>query len=87
VSPELIGGLVLAITGLIASISSILSKRSEDRREELDQLRNDYRMVRQQLRYADQWIFRLSRCLDQNGIEAPKPPDGLELAPAPEENS
>lgn len=79
-SPELIGALVVAVTGLIGGITGILSKRSEDQRKELEQMRKDYWYVRQQLRYADQWIFRLTRALDQNGIMAPDPPRGLEMS-------
>lgn len=80
-SPELIGALVLAVTGLLTGITGVLSKRSTDQRKELDQLRSDYRHLRQQLRYADQWIFRLTRVLDQNGIEVPPSPEGLQIAP------
>lgn len=79
-TPELIGALVIAVTGLIGGITGILSKRSEDQRKELEQMRKDYRYVRQQLRFADQWIFLLTRALDRNGIEAPEPPKGLEMS-------
>lgn len=83
-SPELIGALVVAVTGLIGGITGVLSKRSDDQRRELDQLRKDFKSVRQQLRYADQWIFRLTRALDQNGITTPNPPQGLEMAESEE---
>ena len=78
-SPELIGALVTAVIGLIAGITGILSKRSEDQRQELEQLRKDFKAVRLQLRYADQWIYRLTRSLDQNGIEVPPAPQGLDM--------
>lgn len=86
-TPELIGALVVAVTGLIGGITGILSKRSEDQRRELEQMRRDYRYVRQQLRYADQWIFLLTRSLDQNGVQAPEPPKGLEMSHSTEEGS
>lgn len=80
-TPELIGALVLAVTGLLTGLTGLLSKRSKDQREELEQLRADYRHLRQQLRLADQWIYRMTRAMDQNGIDAPPAPEGLVIAP------
>lgn len=78
-SPELIGALVIAVTGLISGITGILTKRSKDQRTELDLLRKDYRDLREQLRFADQWIYAMTRKLDQNGIESPPAPKGLQV--------
>lgn len=80
-SPELIGGLVLAVTGFLTGITGILSKQARQQREELDQLREDYRVLRKQLRLADQWMFLMTRAMDQNGVEVPPAPEGLIIAP------
>lgn len=76
-SPELIGALVIAFTGLLSGVSGILSRRQKDQRDEIDQLRDDYATVRTQVRLADQWIYQLVRALDQRGMPVPPPPDGL----------
>jgi hypothetical protein len=76
-SPELIGALVIAFTGLLSGISGILSRRQKDARDELDTLRADYATVRRQVRLADQWIYQLVRALDQRGIPVPPAPEGL----------
>ena len=81
-SPELIGGLVLALTGLLTGISGILTKRAREQREELEQMRSDFRHIRQQLRYADMWIYRMTRAMDQNGVPVPPAPDGLIISPS-----
>lgn len=78
-SPELIGALVIALTGLLSGFSGIISKRSKDQREELDQLRKDYRLIREQLRLTDQWLYVMMRTLDQSGIKTPDPPPGLQI--------
>jgi hypothetical protein len=80
VSPELIGALVIAFTGLLSGVTGILSKRSKDKSEELETLRKDYRFVREQLRLSDQWLFKIVRVCDQNGIALPPPPDGLQTS-------
>jgi hypothetical protein len=80
VSPELIGALVIALTGLLSGLTGVLSKRSKDRSEELEQMRKDYAFSRTQLRLADQWIFAIVRVCDQNGIQIPPPPDGLQTS-------
>jgi hypothetical protein len=80
VSPELIGALVIAFTGLLSGVTGILSKRSKDKSEELDTLRRDYKFVREQLRLSDQWLFKIVRVCDQNGITLPPPPDGLQTS-------
>jgi hypothetical protein len=76
-SPELIGALVIAFTGLLSGLTGIMSKRSKDQRDELDQLRIDYQSVRRQLRLADQWIYALVRAMDQRGVPVPPSPEGL----------
>jgi hypothetical protein len=76
-TPELIGALVIAFTGLLSGISGIISKRTRDQRDELDQLREDYQHARQQLRLADQWIGEIVRVMDQRGAPIPDPPRGL----------
>lgn len=76
-SPELIGALVIAFTGLLSGVSGIFSKRTRDQRDELDQIREDYQHSRQQLRLADQWIGEMVRIMDQRGISIPEPPRGL----------
>lgn len=76
-SPELIGALVIALTGLLSGLTGVLSKRSRDQRDELDQLRGDYQHSRGQLRLADQWIGEIVRVMDQRGIPIPPPPIGL----------
>lgn len=79
-SPELIGALVIAFTGLLSGLTGIMSKRSRDQRDELDNLREDYKTVRVQLRLADQWIYAMTRIMDQKGIEVPPAPDGLQTS-------
>lgn len=79
-SPELIGALVIAVTGLLGGLTGILSKRSRDQRDELDTLRDDYKIVRKQLRLADQWIYSITRVMDQRGVPMPPPPEGLQTS-------
>lgn len=78
-SPELIGAFVLALTGILSGFGGILSKRSKDQRDELDQIRKDYRHLREQLRLTDQWLYTMIRTLDQSGIRCPEPPTGLQI--------
>lgn len=78
-SPELIGAFVLALTGILSGFGGILSKRSKDQRDELDQLRKDYRLIREQLRLTDKWLYTMMRLMAQNGLEPPKPPAGLQM--------
>jgi hypothetical protein len=79
-SPELIGAAVIAFTGLLSGLTTIMSKRQRDQRDELDALREDYKAIRVQLRLADQWIFSITRILDQRGIPVPPPPSGLKTS-------
>jgi chromosome condensin MukBEF ATPase and DNA-binding subunit MukB len=79
-SPELIGALVIAFTSLLSGLTAIMSKRQRDQRDELDSLREDYKAIRVQLRLADQWIFAITRVLDQRGIPVPPPPSGLQTS-------
>lgn len=79
-SPELIGAAVIAFTGLLSGLTAILSKRQRDQRDELDALREDYKAIRVQLRLADQWIFAITRVMDQRGIPVPPPPLGLQTS-------
>lgn len=78
-SPELIGGLVLALTGLLSGFSTMLNKRAKDQRDELDVLRRDYRHIREQLRLTDHWLYLMLRTLAQNGLDPPEPPRGLQM--------
>jgi septation ring formation regulator EzrA len=84
-SPELIGALVIAFTSLLSGLTAIMSKRQRDQRDELDSLREDYKALRVQLRLADQWIFAITRAMDQRGIPVPSPPSGLQTS-SPEVN-
>lgn len=72
---------MVAATGLLTGLTAYFNKRSQAQREELDQLRKDYRHLRQQLRLADQWTFKMIRALDQRGITVPEAPEGLVIAP------
>lgn len=77
-SPELIGGLMLALTGLLSGLTTLMSKRSKDLKDERDRLRLEKRELRDTLILTDQWMFRMTRTLAQNGIEIPEPPEGLQ---------
>lgn len=77
-SPELIGGLATGIIGLITGIAGLLSKRGREQREELQELREERKELRNQLVFADRWIFALKRALAQHGINVPEAPDGLQ---------
>lgn len=79
-SPELIGALVIAFTGLLSGLTGIMSKRQRDQRDELEALRADYKSLRVQLRLADQWIFAITRVMDQRGVPIPPPPAGLQTS-------
>lgn len=79
-SPELIGAAVIAFTSLLSGLTAIISKRQRDQKDELDALREDYKAIRVQLRLADQWIFSITRIMDQRGIPVPSPPSGLQTS-------
>lgn len=77
-SPELIGGLVTGIIGLITGIAGLMSKRSRDQRNELDELRKERTVLRDQLVLTDRWLFNMKRALAQHGIDTPEAPQGLQ---------
>lgn len=76
-TPEVIGALLAAATGLMIGLTQYFNKRSQSQRDELERVRNENVQLRQQLRLADQWIFKMTRFMDQNGLEGPSAPKGL----------
>lgn len=62
-SPELIGGLMLALTGLLSGLTTLMSKRSKDLKDDRDRLRTENRELRQTLILTDTWMFRMTRTL------------------------
>lgn len=77
-SPELIGALVIALTGLLTGVTGIMSKKSREQREELDELRQERNVLRDQLVSADRWLFEMKRKLAQHGLDTPEAPTGLQ---------
>lgn len=76
-SPEVIGGLMLALTGLLSGLASLFSKRSRDLKDDRDRLLEENRELRRTLLLTDTWMFTMSRTLAQNGFKVPDPPKGL----------
>lgn len=77
-SPELIGGLVTALIGLLTGVAGFMQKRSGEQRAELKEIREERNLLRDQLVRADRWIFLMKRALAQHGIDSPEAPEGLQ---------
>jgi hypothetical protein len=96
VSPEAIGAILIALTGLVTAIGAIGQNRSRRIEAELAELAGQLdeekkysRRIARQLTLAERYITRLQRALSQADLDLPPTPEGfgddhdIDAQPAP----